>query len=840
MLNEVESLLAHADSAASFLSRPAVEIGPVAGTSEEDLTGGFAGPYQLTKLLGRGGMGAVYEAVRADGQFQQTVAVKLIRSEFAGREALSRFRHERQMLASLEHANIARLFDGGVTSNGQPYFVMELVRGIPITEYARQAGLEVTARLLLFLDVCSAVQHAHDRLIVHRDIKPGNILVDNEGNVKLLDFGIAKALDAEALGQTTGLTRHTGRLMTPEYASPEQVRGEPVTTATDVYALGVLLYELLVEARPYPLSSYSAIEMERVICQTEPPRPSAAAAPPLRKRLRGDLDNILLKALQKSPSERYRSAEQFAADIRAHLDGRPVLARPATLAYRAGKFVRRHKTGVAVAALVTVSVAGGIASTLWQGRIAERRFQDVRKLARSYIFEVYAGVENLPGATPLRKLLATRATEYLDRLALDSGRDRGLLEELAQAYAKLAQVEGSAYRAHTGESGSALSNFRKAIAINERLIAMAPGDRVYQAELARMYVGQADVLFLTGQMSSALDSYRKAAGIQSVLLQATPRDESLLRDLATSYTRAGTILLSLGQTAASVENHRKALEIDGALLDAKPDDPVRMRDLQVCHLSLGDALLRTGDRKSAASEYDRGLALAETILDRDPRSGLARQDVAYAARKVGNLREQSGDVAAALRLYRRALALGQELYELDPKNVIAQRELSITHINLGDVLMDRGELVEAASHYTAAAGIRRALDDADPSNWVAKRDLTVALDRTGELEMKRGRPNAALAPYEQSLRIREALARGGSAPALAIRDLAASYENVSEVLVRLEKKAQAVSMLEQSVALLRELSAKDPADAAVKSDLDRVERRLRGLAPPPTAGSGGK
>ena len=385
LLAELESLLASHEQAGDFLVEPVLVDAEAVG---ESLSGRRIGAYQLLKEIGAGGIGLVYLAIRADDEYRKLVAVKLIKLGMDTRAIVRRFRHERQMLADLEHANIARLIDGGTTDDGRPYFVMEYVEGVPLDEYCDQHRLSVDERLKLFRTVCGAVHYAHQNLIVHRDLKPSNILVTADGIPKLLDFGIAKWLHPEPSVQTrtsTGL-----RPMTPDYASPEQVRGETITTASDVYALGVLLYELLTGRHPYLTDDRWLPEVERLICEAEPERPSAmvsrAEGPrpagwggslaTLRRRLAGDLDNIVLMALRKEPARRYASAQEFSEDIRRHLDGLPVIARKDTLAYRASKFVRRNKAAVVAATLVFVSLLSGLAATTWEAyRASQQRIR---------------------------------------------------------------------------------------------------------------------------------------------------------------------------------------------------------------------------------------------------------------------------------------------------------------------------------------------------------------------------------------------------------------------------------------------------------------------------------
>ena len=451
--HEVEALLASHQQAGGFIENPvaALTASIVENEQTDFLIGQKIGHYKISKWIGAGGMGAVYLAQRADQQYEKRVAIKLIKHGMDSDSVLRHFRNERQILASFDHPNIARLFDGGVTESGLPYFVMEYVDGLPIDRYCDRHALSVIERLKLFRKVCSAVSYAHHHAVIHRDIKPSNILVTSDGTPKLLDFGIAKILqpegEAEALATITGL-----HLMTPEYASPEQVRGQTVTTATDVYSMGVVLYQLLAGQKPYRLKTRTPEEISRAILEQELQRPSSVAATPSsnearatssssplsqrrrrrrRYELRGDLDNIALMALRKEPERRYQSVEQFSEDIRRHLQERPVLARKDTMGYRAAKFARRNKTALAAAALVLFILVGGIIATSREAQIAtrekaraERRFNDVRKLANNVLFDYHDAIKALPGATKVRERLRQRRSELSRQSCRRSARRR--------------------------------------------------------------------------------------------------------------------------------------------------------------------------------------------------------------------------------------------------------------------------------------------------------------------------------------------------------------------------------------------------------------------------------
>jgi eukaryotic-like serine/threonine-protein kinase len=382
---EVEAYLRRLDDARDFLATPPAAVAAAlvaeAGTLGGAHEGRRVGAYRIVREIGRGGMSRVFLAERDDGAFTQTVAVKLLRTGFDDDADQRRFRGERQILASLSHPHITRLFDGGVTEDGVPYLVLEYVDGEPIDRYCERHALTVRERLQLFLDVAEATQYAHRSLVVHRDLKPSNILVTADGDVKLLDFGLAKLLQADVSGATTPQTRVGHRLMTPEYAAPEQLRGEPITTLTDVYQLGAVLYELLTGRRPFAVRAGTLRELEHAVTTTDPPPPSAATAGVLaeqaggpartvetaaatRRALRGDLDAIVLQALRKEPDQRYASAQALADDVRRHLAGRPVLARGRAHGYRARRFVRRHRFSLAMAVVIAGLVGAWVGTVI--------------------------------------------------------------------------------------------------------------------------------------------------------------------------------------------------------------------------------------------------------------------------------------------------------------------------------------------------------------------------------------------------------------------------------------------------------------------------------------------
>ncbi|MHC4447364.1 MAG: serine/threonine protein kinase, partial [Planctomycetota bacterium] len=557
---DVESLLTHYDSSGetSVVSHSSQETSvvssrPVVPTKPErpDKPLERVGSYRVIRELARGGMGVVY--LGEDERFKRRVAIKVVKRGMDTEAVLRRFDLERQLLAALNHPGISRLYDGGETDDGRPYFVMEYVTGMPIDDYCDAHRLSIAERMKLFKQVCLIVHHAHQNLVVHRDLKPSNILVSEDGTPKLLDFGIAKMLNPELVMGGGDLTAPESRVMTPEYASPEQVRGNPLTTGSDVYSLGVLLYELVSGHRPYQLRSRARAEVERVVCSEEPERPSTAIsrvgdtedADPttgltatitpesvsrvregrperLRRRLSGDIDNIVLMAMRKESQRRYASAEQLAEDIQRHLDGMPVVARPDNLGYRASKFISRHRVGVAAAAFIAVSLVGGIFGTTWQANVAAsqrdtaaRRFDSVRALARTFMFDFHDAIQTLDGSLPARELLVTTAQEYLDDLRAEGGDHPGLLRELASAYDRVGDIQGGTRNPNIGDTEGALINYQTAFELRQALTAELGEETELslQAELASSHMRLGDVLLHSGEVPQALDHYRESLDI---------------------------------------------------------------------------------------------------------------------------------------------------------------------------------------------------------------------------------------------------------------------------------------------------------------------------------------
>ncbi|HTR37300.1 MAG TPA: protein kinase [Bryobacteraceae bacterium] len=774
---EVESLLAaHLQASGDFLTGQAIDA--MGGLPEpepsETLSGRRIGPYRIVEEIGRGGMGTVYRAERDDDQFRQQVAIKVVRGGLPDEFSNQRFKAERQILANLDHANIARLLDGGATEDGRPYVVMEYVQGKPIDAYAEVRQLPLRERLQLFRTVCAAVAYAHQRLVIHRDIKPANILVTGQGEPKLLDFGIAKILDPEQEGDPTVTLV---RLMTPEYASPEQVRGEPVTTATDVYSLGVVLYGLLTGQRPYPAASRTPHEIAEAVLNTEPEKPSAVADPKVRRRFEGDLDNIVLKALRKEPERRYASVEQLSEDIRRHLEGLPVGARPDTLRYRSGKFVRRHKAPVIAAGMAVLALLGGMAATLREAYIAgqerqraEQRFNDVRRLANSMLFEVHDAIQNLPGATPARKILVERALEYLDKLAQQAKGDRSLQRELAAAYERVGSVQGGFRTANLGDIRGALASYRKALNIRESIAAAEPGNLEAQRELFRTHGYLGDTLVAAGDRAGAIEQSRNMLSIAERLAAADPKSLADQRDLAVAYLDHGWKSIGAGDWRPGFEDCKKAAGMLESLADMQPDNQPLHRTLALAYGRLGDLLANyVKNPKESIAMHEKALGVEEALLARDPRNTDVRRLQGWDTLRVGEEELEQGDGRGAVEAYETALKEFQALSAADPASVQYHVDVAAAWARLGALHLDAGK----AS--AAAVELRKVLAEIDGSTKGGPLDID-ALAVKAMSQYRLGRAYAALAAhsariedwrdaiawYQRSLpTLREARRRGG-------------------------------------------------------------------------------
>jgi eukaryotic-like serine/threonine-protein kinase len=763
---EVERLLEDAGQEADFLETPPElpEVEP------------RVGPYRILSKIGEGGMGIVYRAVREDEQFRMMVALKILRPGLAHDSLIRRFRRERQILARLSHPNVARLLDVGVTRDGRPYFAMELVEGLTLDQFTASASLE--EKLRLFDQLCAAVSAAHHNLIVHGDLKPSNVLIAPNGVPKLLDFGISRLMDGESVDSTTVALR----AMTPAYASPEQLRGEPISTWSDVYSLGLILYELLTGKRPFQFTSRIPEGILQEIQQNPPRKPSEASG---NRALAGDLDNIILKAIHLEPERRYASVDQLAADLQRYKKGHPVQARPDTVAYRARKFVRRNRLAVTAFAGILIALTAGILSTARQARIAreeraraERRFQDVRRMANMMMFQMDEALSSMPGGVEVRKTMVWHSLAYLDGLAKESSADLELQRELAVAYEKMGDVLGRPLTANLGDTAGALASYRKALAIREAIAQKQSGNGIAQQELATIYQRLSAILKVTGDHRQALSLDRKTIAIRAGLLQADPKNRQLQRELASSYTSLGGTLSQLGQWKEVLETRQEALKLWQGL----------------------------AAREDVSIDEGRGLALAHS--------------------RLGSILFYLKRPSEAMPHYAKALEIDLSLAKAHPQNTQMQSAMAQSLVAYGLALFRTGHTAEALRHYRQARPQFESLTAADAGDMRAHSMLATCRYRIAEALLHSGASAKALDEAKAALDIRLDLARRNAVSVGARGEVAESKEQLGDIYTALSRKDQARPMYEQARAILAEMRNKDQLNASGQMDLDRIDGKL--------------
>ncbi len=840
---EVESLLsAHDQAGSAFLKTAAVGMKGPSTSSREGL---LIGAYQIIKGLGHGGMGEVYRAARADGQYTKEVAIKLVRRGSDSRFVLERFLTERQILASLDHPNIARLLDGGSTDDGVPYLVMELIEGTPLDEHCDNNRLNITARLKLFVEVCSAVQYAHQRLVIHRDIKPGNILVTKEGVPKLLDFGIAKILDPTDGSKTT-----LDRPLTPEYASPEQIRGEPITTESDVYSLGVVLYQLLTGQSPYPRKTSTAHELARAICETDPGRPSAVVIKQpdtrsgqtqsvgslsgigdpregspsrLRRRLAGDLDNIVLKALRKEPQLRYSSVEQFALDIRAHLEGRPVAATKGSWSYRARKFVIRNKVGVAATAAVALAIAVGVGLTVREARIArhqaeiasiqraraEKRFDDVRKLSDSLIFEIHDAIQSLPGATPARKLLLDRALDYLDSVSKDANGDADLERELAWGYQRIAVVQGNITESNLGDIDASLASDRKALALFEMVAKSNPGNTIDQLNVAMMH----RILSHSSlNEASGRSDLEQAMAISEKLLKQDPSNPKVKSERSIEYQNLAFVREFQGDRPGAIEAYRACRDLK---LDILKNTPAYRRigeGVGIAEALYGGALARMGSREAGLKELEEGIRYLESVPKGDDEINVKRY-LAIARQKRADVLLMNGDTAGALKSYRDVRSFLGPMAKADPQNTLLVSDVASMDYHEGRVLATEGR-------YRGALALLQKAGTFFENQHTPGRTGDDTVHAPADIDIWMGDAFAGLSDFPDALRhYRKAIVEMDAKDASSMDDetrceIGTAYVKAGHALLRLGKPQEAREMIQKALDVTKAESASERRDVA--------------------------
>ena len=787
LIDEVESLLLSFDDAESFLEDAPIQLSGIGGTLE----GRWIGDYQIETLIASGGMGSVYLATKQMDGVPMRVALKVIRFATTQESLVRRFRLERQILAQLTHENILRLLDGGVTADGLPYIVTEYLDARNLEQWLAETQPTLSARLKVFQAICDGVAYAHRNLIVHSDIKPGNILITRDGTPKLVDFGIARLLSNkdDSDPDSGQLTITMSPAFTPWWASPEQLRGEPLSIESDCYALGRILFLLLTEQKPFDFTAFSTQQILEKLKREPPPRPSLITGD---GRLKGDLDNIALKSLEYERHHRYRSVDALSDDIARHLACRPVSARPQTRTYRLQKFVRRNKGLVTVISIATLAILITLGFAFYQAQQSRRnydasrqRFEQLRTLANSLIFEADDALIRLQGATEVRIRIVKSALGYLDELAKQDSSDPQLKEELAAAFEKIGEIQGGAGSTNLGQSAQALQSFRKSEALREdlRRAAKKPVDfHRTNNNLARIYARLSAALRDVGDVEGALTYERKALGIRQVLFEGEPNNLNFKRALASSLTTLSGSLSQAGDYPGVMDTRQEALRMHEEIVASNPDSSADLRAL--------------------------ALALA----------------------RMASIEMHENQFKESLQHYQRAFDIDSGLLRRNPSNVQFQISTGWSHNNYGVILIRIGRANEALVHFAKARSFFETVSNGDESDVRSRTLLATSRIRTAEALLSLKRPQQALPFVEAAISEREKLAAQNQSSAGVQGELAEAYAALGNLRVALRQPAKAVSSFLNAKRMLTEIIRADRANAAMKEDLAAINRELKTLA----------
>ena len=765
MATEVRSLLSALTDGDERFEPSRSRIGAATPPDGAVAIGVDIGVWHVLKRIGEGGMATVYEVVRRDLDMPKRAALKTVRGRSS--DALRhRFTRERRILATLEHPNIAALLDGGTVGNGAPWFAMEFVEGERIDRWCAERQIDLKARVRLILQVCRAVQYAHNRLVVHRDLKPSNILVTTDGTVKLLDFGIAKLIATVELGEETA----TGALMlTTDYASPEQLRGDPVTTASDVYSLGVVLFELLSGMRPFAMRGQGLRELRR-LADTEAPMLTAVVselsareagfpdAERLRAAVHGDLEAIIAKALRKDVAERYSSAERLADDLVAWLESRPVSAQPDSLPYRMRRLARRYRRALVLGGGLTVAAIAVAIVLTWQSRrtdqqqrLAGQRLAEVRSLAKTLVYDVNDRLADVPGATELRASVVRVALQSLDNASSDAPNDPTLMGELALAYQRAGDVLGNPTGPNLGDLPGAVTAYGRAVSIARALVAASPNDVNAMWTLALCTEKAADAEAPSGQVQLALEHQRESLSLFQMVARTDSTKTNYLRAVGVSALKLGDLLghpafTNTGDTGASLGAYREAMaQLDRATQLGDTSYFVR-RHRAVAGERLGRLLQERKVFPEARQWVDASLALRRDLSKENPKSVQARRDLAIALYVSCGLSLAEQQPRIALTTCSESLAVRKTLLAEDEQNGALVRGMGIMHRRMGEVRAALGGTTSALAEYADAVSYYERFFGGRTGAVNDRRDLAYALLERADLAAAHGaRSNLLLA-----------------------------------------------------------------------------------------------
>ena len=868
---EVESLLAVEEESAGLMNLAAIEFSKdfFDETDENTLVGQNIGVYRIVREIGNGGMGAVYLAERSDGKFARRVALKLLKRELNTSALRRRFRQEQEILASLEHPNIARLLDAGTTDDKIPFLAMEYVEGLPIDVFCGKHRLDLAQRLDLFRKVCAAVDFAHRNLIVHRDLKPSNILVNQEGIPKLLDFGISKILSAE-FEQVNAATVTKLGVMTPGYASPEQLQNKSVTTATDIYSLGVILYELLTGHRPFEAKEDDLQEIYKAVVEYEPPPPSALIETAAREfkeitsaetelkagktnkndtetnkfrytipqtvnfnsqSLRGDLDNIVLKALRKEPERRYTSAENLAEDIRRHQRGLPVTARPNTFSYRAEKFLKRNRAAVLGAILLGLAIIAGIIATLWEAQIAraesaraEKRFNDVRKLANSYIFDVYPEIENLEGSLKAREKILTNALEYLDELSGEAGDNLELQSELASGYEKIGDVQGALNNSSLGNIQAGLDSYAKARKLREAVHAADSNDLEAKEKLAGNYYTTARTLWNNNQTEEAEEMFEKGLKLRRELVAAQPDKAEYQNRLAVLLIDYGGIPVFNSQTEKALVLFDEALRIVEKLRQKEPENPDFKKTLTRLLRIMSKAKASNGDYEGGLRGLTQAVEVSKELAAEFPNDFRVQRSVWLTDTIICELFIEKRDGQKAVEFCLPTIDFPKTALEKEPANGVVAYDLAISHFNTARAYRLAEKYPQTVEQSEKASEVMSKLSGKEPENPDYKRNLAVYETEAARAQINLKQFDKAAAGLQNVIEILTPIVEADRKTLTHQYDLAMAYRLSAQVYNQKGDRSKAAEFIDKAIVMiqkLKELNALRESDKDLLAELEK-------------------
>jgi tetratricopeptide (TPR) repeat protein len=779
---EVESLLERdngdADTKQSHLISGIIE-GTAANLFDDEsppdaMVGAELGNYRIIRELGRGGMGAVYLAGRFDSTFDKQVAIKLVKRGIDTDAVLQRFWYERRILAGLEHPYIARLVDGGTSSDGRPYFVMEYVDGMPLDAYVRAQALSLAARCELFRKICEAVSYAHRNLIIHRDLKPANVLVTADGTPKLLDFGIARLLSVDPDEHTiAGPAGIHALALTPDFASPEQVRGEAITTATDVYSLGAVLRAML---------------------------PTDAAIP-------HDLTTIVGKAMREEVDQRFASVADLSEDVRRYLAGLPILAREQTLAYSAAKFIRRHRFAVGVFALANLLVFGGIAGIVWesrradaQRREAEQRLSQAVEMADRTLKDVNSSIASLPGTTEARRQMVRSTLEYLDGLAKDSGNDPRVQIALATAYVRVGEVLGNSDFPNLGDLPQSLATYHRALAVIQPLVITDAGNVRVQLLASQAHQGTADILVSMGRDNDAAVEFRTAISSADQALQQSPDDPELqYQSLGAHY--AFDLHRYSSHPEEAEKDARQQLPLAEKLAAAQPANLDRQDKLSEFYAIIGTTLNRFNRIDEALTYYRKASTVREAIYRQNPRNTRLQRNLMIGYGHIGDVLGNPftgclADYSGGLEYFLKAAAIAEDMHRADPSDRRASFDTAMVWTRIGATQSAAGSLPQSNQYLDRAIALFETLMARSPGNAGYLRGVSLAYDFRAQNLWTQRDTRAALVWYRKSLAMADRVLAISSSDLSARGQRMADEGPVATLLAETGDRAGAIQMVE--------------------------------------------